>query len=66
MWNSVKPRDLKLDQYACASPPDVSGVGLGDIDPVAMKCYEGEWPYSRCKSEGEGELKFKTGTVKKQ
>ena len=41
MWNSAKPKDLKLDVYLCASPPDVSGIRLTDIHPVEMKCYEG-------------------------
>ena len=41
MWNSARPKNLNLDVYSCASPPDVSGIRLTDIHPVEMKCYEG-------------------------
>ena len=47
MWYDVKPKALKMDvssgsQLTCASPPEMAGLHLAEIHPVAMKCYAGD------------------------
>ena len=47
MWDDVKPKVLKMDvssgsQLTCASPPEMAGLRLIEIHPVAMACYAGD------------------------
>ena len=47
MWDDVKPKVLQVDvssgsQLTCASPPEMAGLRLIDIHPVAMECYAGD------------------------
>ena len=48
MWNGARLKNLNLNVYSCASPPDLSGIRLTDIHPVEMICYEGYCPPIQC------------------